>query len=123
MAKREHPAKDAESRTLAPAALVAAAGDRAAALAHVSDQRSSDVKSAEGQQSASDHRVMEFDPRGRLGPAPRAIVHDLALRDARVTETRLCIGAVNDADKAAARGRHDRRRQVLRGEALHQLGP
>ena len=60
MAEREHPAKDAESRTLAPAALVAAAGDRAAALAHVSDQRSSDVKSAEGQQPASDHRVMSL---------------------------------------------------------------
>ena len=57
MAEREHPAKEAESRSLAPAVLVASAADRAAALAGVSDQRGSKVERADGQQSASDHCV------------------------------------------------------------------
>jgi hypothetical protein len=42
--KREHPAEEAESRPLAPAVLLALAGDRSASLLGVADQRSSDVE-------------------------------------------------------------------------------
>lgn len=75
-----------------------------AALADVSDQRSSDVKSAEGQQPASDHRVMSLILGAVLVPLLVRSRTTSPLRDARVTETRRCIGAIKNANQAAARG-------------------
>jgi hypothetical protein len=56
--EREHPPEEAESRSLAPAVLLALARDRTASLLSVADQRSSDIERCKKQQTAPEHAAL-----------------------------------------------------------------